>query len=95
MMARKSLRATTRANCPRISNPVLLGRLLCWPALLLCIALLRPAAGASPTEAVPQPTSYMIVVTGGELLSGAYPDGHTYFITRTLHRVPISRKFSS
>jgi len=26
----------------------------------------------------------MIVVTGSELLSGAYPDGHTYFITRTL-----------
>ncbi len=32
-----------------------------------------------------QPTRYMIVVTGGELLSGIYADGHTYFITRTLH----------
>jgi molybdenum cofactor synthesis domain-containing protein len=32
-----------------------------------------------------QPTRYMIVVTGGELLSGVYPDGHTYFITRSLH----------
>ena len=32
-----------------------------------------------------QPTRYVIVVTGGELLSGAYPDGHTYFLTRTLH----------
>jgi len=31
-----------------------------------------------------QPTRYMIVVTGGELLSGIYADGHTYFITRTL-----------
>jgi nicotinamide-nucleotide amidase len=29
-------------------------------------------------------TRYMIVVTGGELLSGVYPDGHTYFLTRTL-----------
>ena len=29
-------------------------------------------------------TKYVIVVTGGELLSGVYPDGHTYFITRTL-----------
>jgi nicotinamide-nucleotide amidase len=29
-------------------------------------------------------TKYMIIVTGSELLSGAYPDGHTYFITRTL-----------
>ncbi len=32
-----------------------------------------------------QPARYMIVVTGGELLSGVYPDGHTYFLTRTLH----------
>ncbi len=31
-----------------------------------------------------QPTRYMIVVTGGELLSGVYADGHTYFLTRTL-----------
>ena len=31
-----------------------------------------------------QPTKYMIIVTGGELLSGVYPDGHTYFLTRTL-----------
>jgi len=31
-----------------------------------------------------QPTKYMIIVTGGELLSGIYPDGHTYFLTRTL-----------
>ena len=30
------------------------------------------------------PTRYMIVVTGGELLAGAYPDGHTHFLTRTL-----------
>ncbi len=29
-------------------------------------------------------TKYMIIVTGGELLSGVYPDGHTYFLTRTL-----------
>jgi len=36
----------------------------------------------NPTSA--QPTRYIIVVTGGELLSGVYADGHTYFITRTL-----------
>ena len=29
-------------------------------------------------------TKYMIVVTGGELLSGVYPDGHTHFLTKTL-----------
>ncbi len=39
------------------------------------------AADAIP----PEPTRYMVVVTGGELLSGAYPDGHTYFLTKTLH----------
>jgi nicotinamide-nucleotide amidase len=31
-----------------------------------------------------QPTRYMLVVTGGELLSGIYADGHTFFITQTL-----------
>lgn len=31
-----------------------------------------------------EPARYMIVVTGAELLSGIYPDGHTYFITQTL-----------
>ena len=31
-----------------------------------------------------QSTKYIIVVTGGELLSGVYPDGHTYYLTRTL-----------
>lgn len=31
-----------------------------------------------------EPVKYMIVVTGGELLSGIYADGHTYFITQTL-----------
>ena len=31
-----------------------------------------------------EPTRYMIVVTGGELLSGIYADGHTFFITQTL-----------
>ncbi len=29
-------------------------------------------------------TKYIIIVTGGELLSGVYPDGHTYLLTRTL-----------
>jgi nicotinamide-nucleotide amidase len=36
---------------------------------------------SSPRETV----DYMIVVTGAELLSGAYPDGHTFFLTRTLY----------
>ena len=36
-------------------------------------------------SSISQTTKYMIIVTGGELLSGIYPDGHTYFITQTLY----------
>jgi len=32
----------------------------------------------------PQPVRYMIIVTGSELLAGAYPDAHTHFLTSTL-----------
>lgn len=49
----------------------------------------RPA-GSPPHEAAAQPTRYMIIVTGGELLAGAYPDGHTYFLTRTLRPLGLS-----
>ncbi len=38
-------------------------------------------AASGPRETV----DYMIVVTGAELLAGAYPDGHTFFVTRTLY----------
>lgn len=31
-----------------------------------------------------EPVTYVVLVTGGELLEGAYPDAHTHFITRTL-----------
>jgi len=37
---------------------------------------------APPIES--KPLDYMIVVTGGELLEGAYPDAHTHYLTRTL-----------
>ena len=29
-------------------------------------------------------TRYVVVVTGSEILAGAFPDGHTHFLTRTL-----------
>ena len=56
-----------------------------WLAILLLATLSRQAFAKTPsnvsaTEVLP----YTIIVTGGELLSGAYPDGHTYFLTRTL-----------
>ncbi|MDI6449358.1 molybdopterin-binding protein [Anaerobaca lacustris] len=48
---------------------------------------LTGTAGAevSPSEAPSESVRYMIVVTGGELLAGAYADGHTHFLTRTLY----------
>jgi nicotinamide-nucleotide amidase len=62
-------------------------------AILLAIALFTYRGKYSVRAGDSQPydtvstsnsTKYMIVVTGSELLSGAYPDGHTCFITRTL-----------
>ena len=56
-----------------------------WLALLVPILLVRPPASrAAAPDCTQQPTRYVIVVTGGELLSGIYPDGHTHFLTRTL-----------
>src|SRR5512146_2729821 len=34
--------------------------------------------------ATSKPVDYFVVVTGGELLEGVYPDAHTPFLTRTL-----------
>ncbi len=47
-------------------------------ALIVVPPLTAESAPAAPT------LDYMIVVTGGELLAGVYPDGHTHFLTRTL-----------
>ena len=64
-----------------------------WVAILPVIALFMclgqysvPAADSQQYDnlGTSKRTTYMIVVTGSELLSGAYPDGHTYFITKTL-----------
>jgi nicotinamide-nucleotide amidase len=63
------------------------------PATLLFLWLLIPCAAGwsqppntadSAAKSVSQPVRYMIVVTGDELLAGAYADGHTFFLTRTL-----------
>jgi len=53
--------------------------------LILSIGLLQPLpAATSGAASADQPTRYVVIVTGGELLAGAYADGHTYFLTRTL-----------
>lgn len=46
---------------------------------LLCLACLAAAPTTQPH------LEYSLLITGGELLEGAYPDSHTLFITRTLH----------
>ena len=46
----------------------------------------QEAANDLPAEAV----EYMIVVTGGELLAGAFPDSHTVFLTRTLRPLGLN-----
>lgn len=85
MMRKIPLQVESGTGCDRIASPALLMFRLSLLSLLLSMVLMRPlAAGTSAAGSAPQPTSYMIVVTGGELLSGAYPDGHTYFLTRTL-----------
>jgi len=58
---------------------------LCWLALVQWALLQGPLVAAeSPSDGARQPVDYVIVVTGGELLSGVYADGHTHFLTRTL-----------
>jgi nicotinamide-nucleotide amidase len=59
--------------------------------LLLCLIWVtavtsRVCAAAEPDVRRPEskPFDYMIVVTGGELLEGVYPDAHTHYLTRTL-----------
>ncbi|MCH2201659.1 MAG: molybdopterin-binding protein [Fuerstiella sp.] len=53
---------------------------------ILPIILLWPVAGSAASSHEDAPTTnYMIVVTGSELLKGDYADGHTHFLTRTMH----------
>src|SRR3954468_9207532 len=52
--------------------------------LLTCGLLLTVAESAAPGASPAKPLNYYIVVTGGELLEGVYPDAHTPFLTRAL-----------
>lgn len=53
--------------------------------MLLAAAAVIASAAEDSAPADGEPVDYMIVVTGAELLTGAYPDSHTHFLTRTLH----------
>lgn len=58
-----------------------------WQTVLLCLWIASSVASsqAPPSrESAAPAVRYVIVVTGGELLAGAYADGHTLFLTKTL-----------
>jgi len=57
---------------------------LVW--VLVCISISR----AKDTQAPSTTTPYMVIVTGEELLTGVYADGHTQFLTRTLHPLGLT-----
>jgi nicotinamide-nucleotide amidase len=53
--------------------------------VFLALGWVQPVpAGDSSSKPAPEPVHYMIVITGDEILAGAYPDAHTFFLTRTL-----------
>ncbi len=76
-------RVAGRRVMPRGAEMILLAVLLSagWTQLSVGAASRNP-----PT---PPPVRYMIVITGDELLAGAYPDGHTFFLTRTLRTLGL------
>lgn len=64
---------------------------------LLWLTLLAPAIAWGPSlarvsvaQTNPKTVDYSIVVTGSELLSGIYADGHTHFITQTLRPLGLN-----
>ena len=72
----------TKDNCA--SSISLVGIFALRRVALLCLSVASSVALAQTPEPAAPPVRYMIVVTGGELLAGAYADGHTFFITKTL-----------
>jgi len=63
----------------------LLAAVFCLLSPVVCRASSADSAAIAKPQRAGETTRYMIIITGGELLSGAYPDGHTYFLTKTLH----------
>ena len=78
MTGSRGLEAGVGGDCRRILNVLLV--VVC----LSCLPAATGPGGRASEGGGREPTPYMIVVTGSELLGGAYPDGHTFFLTRTL-----------
>ena len=56
-----------------------------WLALVAGAIAQGPSFAGDPVvQTGPETVDYSILITGSELLSGVYADGHTHFITRTL-----------
>ncbi len=82
-----SLAATALVSGPRLAGQPVLSLL---PSVLSTSVLapsVQPGGDSIRSTTEDRPLDYFIVVTGGEVLEGAYPDGHTHFLTRTLRLV--------
>ncbi|MFW6171853.1 MAG: molybdopterin-binding protein [Planctomycetota bacterium] len=58
-----------------------------FPSVIVVLGVLTLAGttgGTEPTATAEPVVNYSIIVTGSELLSGVYADGHTLFLTQTL-----------
>ena len=62
-----------------------------WLPLLLAVMSIGKLPADPPgTKPAVEPVRYAILVTGSELLTGVYPDGHTHFLTRTLRPLGLA-----
>ena len=72
-----------RPNGNHVARHHVIGAILLL--ILPSIGWAQPATdGAAARVSTAPPVRYTILVTGDEILAGAYPDGHTFFLTRTL-----------
>ena len=55
-----------------------------WALVALSIAGFAALGMAQPADLDRSALDYVVVVTGGEILEGLYPDSHTHFLTQTL-----------
>ena len=59
-------------------------RYIGWAGMLMSVATHPVRAEEPANNTGDRVVNYTIIVTGHELLTGVYPDGHTHFLTRTL-----------
>ncbi|MDY0166592.1 MAG: molybdopterin-binding protein [Thermoguttaceae bacterium] len=76
MTTRTQSRATGRMSALQATG---------WWVCAFLVAFGPPARADEPPARASETADYAIVVTGTELLAGAYADAHTAFLTKTLH----------